>query len=873
MALRSTMKKAVSLVFLAGWGVLGAAACGGDDDGGSGPGPSGGNGPALETLPNLLAKTVCEQQAACLGPLLDVYLRGQDCVKITQRTFEDGEFGTIASLVASGKLTYDAQKAQACLDGFAARTCTSPDNDAPDVCAEVYAGTGKTGDACTVGAECALDFFCEAGSVCPGSCAPKRKATEACAEDEQCSSGLSCLSGKCGAKVGKGGECGGGIECVGGLICVGKDDAAGKKGACDDVNAAFAAPVGAACDVANGPYCVPGAACQLDTVSATGASYVCVAPVASGAPCKLALPDACPDDEYCPVDLSTSPPVFEGVCTKRPAAGQPCGKGLTGDTCGAYEVCENGVCTDRQPIGGACTGSGTCYSGLCKAGVCAAGLSCEPPRLAAANYWKLQKKTRRAPRLEHGALVFGRRGEGDCWTRQSQVNVLDGFRPPCRSLHRAERGDRVAEGRVRRHGGVVFRADRGADDNRVGELAGDRRPEEHVVGLARVQGGHVGERREAGARGAVGDDEDAVAGDGRFLRVVTFVLLDVQEEQLVLGLGAEAEVDLAGDRGVRVEAVDGEVFGRGERRDIGEEGRLRRHDGTSQHERANCVLRDGLDEVRHLRVDRGVAVGRIRRDDADARGARVELGEDGDRGVAKLAARAVAAEEGRTVGPGALAGRLDAEVDRRKPGEEVSETDEGGVHVGGATSTGRARVAASTSVAASARVGATGTGVAARTRVGAALASGARVTSGACIGTTLARFASRARVTSGARIGAAFASGARVASGARIGAAFTGRTSGRTGRTSGRASRTGRRASRTGRGTRGTGVGRRARGARGSVVVLGGLRRTRDGGQGERQERDGDDGKGGTRGTLHGDNLQKGEGVTVRVRQNRRARR
>jgi hypothetical protein len=418
MTLRSTMQKAVSLVFLASWGVVGAAACGGDDDGGTGGPGGGGDSLALETLPKLLAQTICQQQAACLGPLLDVYLRGQDCVTITQPTFEDGEFGAIAALVGEGKLTYDPQKAQACLDAYAARTCDSPDNDAPDVCAEVYGGTGKTGEACTVSAQCALDFFCEAGAVCPGSCAPKRKATEACTKDEQCSSGLSCLTGKCAAKIGKGGACGGGVECVGGLLCIGKDDDAGKKGTCGDVSEAFAAPLGAACDVANGPYCVAGAACELDTLTATGATFVCVAPVASGAPCKVALPDVCPDDEYCPVDLSTSPPVFEGVCTKRPAAGQPCGKGLTGDTCGAYEVCESGVCKDRQRLGGACKASGTCYSGLCKADVCAAGLACEPPRLAAGNSRKRQKKTRRAPRFGARRVRVRRGGSGTSWPSQ-----------------------------------------------------------------------------------------------------------------------------------------------------------------------------------------------------------------------------------------------------------------------------------------------------------------------------------------------------------------------------------------------------------------------------------------------------------------------
>jgi hypothetical protein len=382
---------------------VGLAACGSSDDdamtgaatgggggggaaGASGAGGSGGaaaQGPALEDIPAKFAAVSCELANQCFGEtLLKLYLRGEDCVTRTQRSVEDGDLGRTSQLVGDKKLSYDPAKAQACLDAYKATGCAQLDTRQPDVCQDVFGGKGVAGDPCEVNAECAGSTFCEAGAACPGKCAALKEAGGACSSDDACAAGLKCSNGKCVAPAAENGACEGstGAPCKAGLACASADGATGKAGMCKPNAAVLAAKIGDPCDPLQQQLCEPAATCELVSAAQAGLTWKCVARYASGAPCKISVTDGCPDDEYCPVNTKSTPPKFDGVCTKRPGPGEDCGLDTNGgpSVCAAYSVCTAGKCVSKQRLGGPCSSEGECYSERCKGAKCVAGTACEP---------------------------------------------------------------------------------------------------------------------------------------------------------------------------------------------------------------------------------------------------------------------------------------------------------------------------------------------------------------------------------------------------------------------------------------------------------------------------------------------------------------
>lgn len=351
----------------------------------NGGGGSASVGPTIDQVPAQLAKIICDQQKRCLGPAYDVFLGGTDCESNFLKSIEDGDIGASKRLADQGKLTYDPAKAKSCLDGYAALTCEGLTNPAPSGCDEIFGGKGTAGSACTINAECVPGTFCRAANACPGVCANKIAEGGDCRQTDECAAGLKCSSLKCSPVVALGAACDEKRECLADALCLpngGGDEAR----SCQLSSTLFAAAVGAACDPAASIFCVPTATCELQSFSvAGGAVFGCAESYGSGKPCKYGFPDGCPDDEYCPTDFEAKPPVLEAVCTKRPAAGEPCGRrGNEADSCAPNDVCDqaadkkSGTCLAKQRLGNACTKSAGCYSGVCKAGVCAEGLACEP---------------------------------------------------------------------------------------------------------------------------------------------------------------------------------------------------------------------------------------------------------------------------------------------------------------------------------------------------------------------------------------------------------------------------------------------------------------------------------------------------------------
>lgn len=372
------LARSLSLLSLAVGLVTGLAACGGNTDDDSGGSAGSASGPKVEEIPGLLAAAYCPSVAACLGPISDFYLNGEDCQTRLTKQLTNGEFGKIPELVAAGKLSYDGSKVQACIDAFKNGGCAQLISRSPSACDAVFNGKGKAGDECTVGAECGTGLFCQAGTACPGKCAARGGSGTACTADDACESGLTCQNKKCTKPSAANGACGGGgtnPDCEPGLTCVGDDDKTMKAGACQSNSSVFTAPNGGACDFINDTLCAAGSFCSLESLM-PAPTFKCIGKLASGAACKVAIPDACPSGEYCNVDLAANK--FDGTCTKIPSAGEACGKGIRGETCASYAVCVSGTCKALQETGAACGDPKECWSEVCKSGKCSQGLACEP---------------------------------------------------------------------------------------------------------------------------------------------------------------------------------------------------------------------------------------------------------------------------------------------------------------------------------------------------------------------------------------------------------------------------------------------------------------------------------------------------------------
>lgn len=353
------------------WAVLSAlcvAACGGND---SSNGSSGGI--TLEELPKKYAGAFCQLFSNCAGELFTIYRPGESCLDTYTTTFEEA-LATLPNAVDAGRLKYHADKVQKCLDDVAAGTCEFLSARAPASCKAALEGTVKTGEACTLDAECAGDQYCKVGASCPGACAPYEQAGGNCTSNDNCDSGLKCGDNHhCVKPSAKGEACEEGEpDCADGLLCLGQDDDAKTPGTCYPIADALSGKVGDPCGL-DGELCQAGYACEITVFKPV--SGECVKKVAAGSACKVAFPDECPDDQYCLLDDN---PLSGGTCTDRPKAGKECGTTIGGDgVCAAYARCDDGGCREIAHAGESCHDNDTCYSDHCVDGACVTANSCD----------------------------------------------------------------------------------------------------------------------------------------------------------------------------------------------------------------------------------------------------------------------------------------------------------------------------------------------------------------------------------------------------------------------------------------------------------------------------------------------------------------
>jgi hypothetical protein len=153
---------------------------------------------------------------------------------------------------------------------------------------------------------------------------------------------------------------------------LGDDADTGMTGTCRPLSEALSAAVGETCDPGAGTLCVDGAFCALQSFDSVtmALGWTCVAAYAAGAPCKLAVPDACPSGQICDAEPAT-PGSFDGACVALPTAGPAC-RAASGSECAPGLVCDGGSCAAIGRLGVTCMTDEACASGKCTGGVCVA---------------------------------------------------------------------------------------------------------------------------------------------------------------------------------------------------------------------------------------------------------------------------------------------------------------------------------------------------------------------------------------------------------------------------------------------------------------------------------------------------------------------
>jgi hypothetical protein len=336
----------------------------------------------LGDIPGIFAEKACEVTLDCLGPAADAAALRSDCVARVTRQFEDGEFALFARAIDDGKVDYDGSLVAACTRSLEAAGCGILSSRFESLCPDLFAGHTEAGEECAVDAECEEGLFCRLDSTCPGTCTRLAADGDSCIQHNDCRDGLICgRSQTCVAPAADGEACRGdtGKECDLTSICAGAKGA--TSGTCTSVDDAFSRGEGEACDPMAGEFCTPDFVCAGIAIEDKLPVLQCEPP-SDGTSCHIAVPEACPEEEFCVVAEFELPPdatrvEVNGECQPLPGDGEPCGTAQPKDPpsrCRADTVCVAGTCQRVKRLGGGCTEGSECYSGVCLEGACAATL-------------------------------------------------------------------------------------------------------------------------------------------------------------------------------------------------------------------------------------------------------------------------------------------------------------------------------------------------------------------------------------------------------------------------------------------------------------------------------------------------------------------
>ncbi|HEX2880176.1 MAG TPA: hypothetical protein VHO25_11660 [Polyangiaceae bacterium] len=360
-----------------------ATACGGSSSGGGFTSAGGTTGTGmnvpLDDVPAMYAAALCDAYLDCAGPLLEVFQPGEDCTALNTARIDDS-FGPVQDAIDADRIVYDGTHIEACVNDIRGRSCAQLlERETPE-CEAALRGTVALGDDCTLNEECVGSAFCKVEAACPGVCTALLGAGEDCTESNQCASGLECGDDQiCVEPAGPGDVCQGGeADCAPGYLCAGANEDNNTSGNCRTFDEVFTVGSGQPCSFFDGELCQTNLVCEIQSIDAmTGITAICAAKKGAGQPCRVAIPDQCPNDQYCAVVPNT----LEGTCTARPAAGQPCAPSALDDNaltiCIQGTQCDDGTCRARARLGQSCTVDAVCLSEHCLNGTCVNATTCE----------------------------------------------------------------------------------------------------------------------------------------------------------------------------------------------------------------------------------------------------------------------------------------------------------------------------------------------------------------------------------------------------------------------------------------------------------------------------------------------------------------
>jgi len=184
-----------------------------------GCGGGSGSGVSLNAFPQQYAQALCTQNFTCCSDVGDRTLA--DCVE-TNRSALEFFAQTIADAKAKGRVSYDPDQMQICIDAITALSCEAWSkgfslSSQPDVCNAAVVAKVEAGGGCLDDIEC-TSHSCEgedAPAQSDGTCAADSPLGKACADSSGCSLGFYCDLGSdtCAPLKRAGEHCNNALEC------------------------------------------------------------------------------------------------------------------------------------------------------------------------------------------------------------------------------------------------------------------------------------------------------------------------------------------------------------------------------------------------------------------------------------------------------------------------------------------------------------------------------------------------------------------------------------------------------------------------------------------------------------------------------------
>lgn len=332
---KSTLLIPLSLVSLLALG------CGGDNSRTSGTSGGTSGDLTLDELPAYAAQRQCQNATDCHR-----YESVADC-----EASVDVSVGSIKNAVDAGKVKYNADKVDACLDALQqAAACTYSDlfqnlggSDIPSACQEVFVGTVAEKGSCVIDEEC-VSQNCVAPPTCMmqccvGECAPAEAApvlakigepcvTTGCEAGAYCQEDAQSNPTTCAATLKKGDACSSFDSCTLPLYCA--YDFMTGEGACAE-------------HAAHGAACTPGDIYSCDPIDdyCDATTKVCTLRKLVGEACSDAA-SPCVNFAYC--DPASK------KCVKKGAPGDACDAMVDAQVCLDSANCDAGKCTNDPEV-------------------------------------------------------------------------------------------------------------------------------------------------------------------------------------------------------------------------------------------------------------------------------------------------------------------------------------------------------------------------------------------------------------------------------------------------------------------------------------------------------------------------------------------